>query len=268
MLPTRLWRRLKSRTGIRASWALKTMLSSVEANEHLGALPTSDYFRALRELRLSENDLRMLRANYSAPHSTVTAKQMAELLGYKSFGASNIHYGKLGRRVASSLGVNLKYPVLSLITMGWPNSECEWTLRPQVSEALERLGLADINEQTDLTSDEQRWLREGKVSRIITNAHERNPVARRLCIAHYGTSCSICNFSFGDVYGNDFSNFVHVHHLTELAAIGEEYTIDPIKDLRPVCPNCHAIIHQRKPAYSIQEVKAFMSRNSQLNRVS
>ena len=239
------------------------MPSSAEADEYLEALPNSEYLRALRELRLSENDLRMLRANYSAPHSTVTAKQMAELVGYKSFGASNIHYGKLGRRVASSLGVSLEYPILSLVTMDWPSGE--WTLRVQVAEALEHLGLVKLDNQTDLTSDEQRWLREGKVSRIVTNTYERNPTARRLCIAHYGTSCSICDFSFGNVYGDDFDDFIHVHHLTELAEIGEAYDVDPIRDLRPVCPNCHAIIHQRRPAYSIQEVKDFTSRNSKFN---
>ncbi|MEI8372579.1 MAG: hypothetical protein WCJ35_07065 [Planctomycetota bacterium] len=38
---------------------------------------------------------------------------------------------------------------------------------------------------------------------------------------------------------------------------GKEYKVDPVNDLRPVCANCHAILHRLKPAYSIDEVKAF-----------
>jgi predicted HNH restriction endonuclease len=43
-----------------------------------------------------------------------------------------------------------------------------------------------------------------------------------------------------------------------LASVGEEYVIDPIKDLRPLCPNCHAVIHLRQPPYSIEEVKTML----------
>ena len=46
-----------------------------------------------------------------------------------------------------------------------------------------------------------------------------------------------------------------MHHLKQIANIGKEYTINPIKDLRPVCPNCHAMIHKRKEPYSIEEIK-------------
>jgi hypothetical protein len=35
---------------------------------------------------------------------------------------------------------------------------------------------------------------------------------------------------------------------------GEEYEVDPVKDLRPVCPNCHAMIHRRSPPLSIEEI--------------
>jgi predicted HNH restriction endonuclease len=40
-----------------------------------------------------------------------------------------------------------------------------------------------------------------------------------------------------------------------LASIGKEYVVNPVKDLRPVCSNCHAVIHLRQPPYSIDEVK-------------
>jgi 5-methylcytosine-specific restriction protein A len=37
-----------------------------------------------------------------------------------------------------------------------------------------------------------------------------------------------------------------------------EYSVDPIKDLRPVCPNCHMVIHSKKEGFSIDEVKSFL----------
>jgi 5-methylcytosine-specific restriction protein A len=57
------------------------------------------------------------------------------------------------------------------------------------------------------------------------------------------------------MYGDIGRDFIHVHHEVELASIGAEYVIDPINDLKPVCPNCHAMLHRRKPAYSVNELK-------------
>ncbi len=53
-------------------------------------------------------------------------------------------------------------------------------------------------------------------------------------------------------------NFIHIHHLVELSTIKRSYQVDPVKDLRTVCPNCHAMIHKRRPAYSIEEIKTVL----------
>ncbi|MFC1808279.1 HNH endonuclease [Candidatus Omnitrophota bacterium] len=95
---------------------------------------------------------------------------------------------------------------------------------------------------------------EGAKRTITVNAYERNPKARQQCIAHYGCSCSVCGFSFGKSYGDKFQDFIHVHHLRPLATIAEEYKLDPIRDLIPVCPNCHAVIHRKDPPYTINEI--------------
>ncbi|MDC9497701.1 MULTISPECIES: HNH endonuclease [unclassified Pseudoalteromonas] len=46
---------------------------------------------------------------------------------------------------------------------------------------------------------------------------------------------------------------MHVHHIVPISDIGDEYQVDPIRDLRPVCPNCHAMLH-RKGNISIKEL--------------
>lgn len=96
---------------------------------------------------------------------------------------------------------------------------------------------------------------EGSVRQVLVNAYERSSAARAACIAHYGHACSVCGFDFGKAYGPIGKDFIHVHHLKEIASIAEEYEVDPIQDLRPVCPNCHAMLHRRKPAFTILDLQ-------------
>ncbi|BBJ24093.1 HNH endonuclease [Candidatus Nitrotoga sp. AM1P] len=99
---------------------------------------------------------------------------------------------------------------------------------------------------------------EGAVQTVQVNAFERNPEARLRCIEAHGTSCVVCQFSFGAVYGDFARAFIHVHHLNPLSMQRTEHEVDPVRDLRPVCPNCHAVIHMRNGCLSIQEVKAML----------
>lgn len=109
---------------------------------------------------------------------------------------------------------------------------------------------------------EAQKLYEGSRVQIVVNAYERNPVARQMCIAHFGAQCVVCGFDFAEKYGDIAAGIIHVHHLTRLADIGEAYEVDPIEDLRPVCPNCHVVIHQHNPPFTIEEVQGFISRMS------
>lgn len=101
---------------------------------------------------------------------------------------------------------------------------------------------------------------EGAVREIFVNAYERNPVAREKCIAHYGPICKVCEFDFEAVYGELGKGFIHVHHLRDLATIRTRYKVDPIADLRPVCANCHAMLHRTVPAMKISRLKRAIER--------
>jgi 5-methylcytosine-specific restriction protein A len=97
---------------------------------------------------------------------------------------------------------------------------------------------------------------DGKPSLSISTSE--NPQARLQCIQHYGASCVVCSFDFAKSYGDDFMGFIHVHHLIPLAAKRAAYKVDAKKDLRPVCPNCHAIIHYGGQTRSISQVKKLL----------
>jgi 5-methylcytosine-specific restriction protein A len=101
---------------------------------------------------------------------------------------------------------------------------------------------------------------EGAARQVVVNKYERNPVARKACIDHYGPECQVCGLDFGARYGTIGDGFIHVHHLVDIASIGKEYQVNPIEDLRPVCPNCHAMLHTTKPAMSIGELKNVLNK--------
>lgn len=96
---------------------------------------------------------------------------------------------------------------------------------------------------------------EGGVKKVLVNAFERNEQARKECIRHHGYRCAVCRVLFSDVYGTIGDGFIHVHHLRPLSSIGEEYMVDPIHDLVPVCPNCHAMLHRRNPPLTLDELR-------------
>ena len=101
---------------------------------------------------------------------------------------------------------------------------------------------------------------EGAKKTVLVNKYERDPAARNKCIAIKGVRCSVCNFDFEERYGSRGKNFIHVHHLKPLSQIGEKYQLVPEKDLCPVCPNCHAMIHRYEPLKSIEEIKDILKK--------
>lgn len=107
---------------------------------------------------------------------------------------------------------------------------------------------------------------EGASKTISINAYERNAKARYACIQHYGAICCVCDFDFKATYGEIGDGFIHVHHLIPLSEINKQYELDPIKDLRPVCPNCHGIIHRTQPALTIEQLKSHLKNSSQHNK--
>ena len=96
---------------------------------------------------------------------------------------------------------------------------------------------------------------EGKSKVVTYKTYDRSHAARQACIEHYGYKCTVCGFSFEDVYGSIGSKYIEVHHLRQLADSDEEYIVNPIQDLRPVCANCHRMLHKTRPPLSIEELR-------------
>ncbi len=100
---------------------------------------------------------------------------------------------------------------------------------------------------------------EGASQKVSVNVFERSADARAKCIEHYGYVCAVCSFDFENVYGDIGKNYIHVHHIVPLSEVRKEYVLDPIEDLIPLCPNCHAIIHRARPALLVEQLKQYLT---------
>lgn len=99
---------------------------------------------------------------------------------------------------------------------------------------------------------------EGAVNRITVNAYERDKAARQACIDYHGLQCAACDFDFEAVYGERGAGFIHVHHQVPLSEVNARYKVNPRKDLVPVCPNCHAMIHRSGKVLTVRQLRAFL----------
>jgi 5-methylcytosine-specific restriction enzyme A len=111
----------------------------------------------------------------------------------------------------------------------------------------------DVNPET---LDDETTYAAGAKKRVLVNAYERDPAARRACIRHHGARCKVCGFDFQVAYGEVGAGFIHVHHTRPLGLASSEYELDPRTDLVPVCPNCHAMLHTSSPPLGVRELQA------------
>ena len=98
--------------------------------------------------------------------------------------------------------------------------------------------------------------REGTIRWVRVNRFERNRRHSQACINYHGCQCAVCGFDFAVSFPHGGIGFITVHHLKPLSKIRKNYKVDPINDLVPVCPNCHVMLHQREPPYTVIEMKA------------
>ena len=116
-----------------------------------------------------------------------------------------------------------------------------------------------FEEEEAIKSGEAEIFYEGALTNVRINKYERNPLARRMCIEHYGCFCNVCKFDFFLRYGDWGKNYIHVHHLIPIASVKEEYILNPENDLIPICPNCHSMIHRKKQMITIEDLKALIN---------
>ncbi len=225
---------------------------------------TEEYISALKVKGvLNPRNTKVLEVLYETALCKSTSKQIAEKLNL-THGTINLRFGRLGRLIADNL--NIKPTQRKDGSFRWwtiladgerePNG-FNWILNKNLITALIDLGI--FSEKTFLPEElnpNQPDLIEGSVRKIFVNAYERNSFARKKCIEHYGPKCQVCEMDFQSVYDGLGADYIHVHHLKLISRKdGVPYKVDPIADLIPVCPNCHAMLHQKTPPFTIEQLR-------------
>lgn len=94
---------------------------------------------------------------------------------------------------------------------------------------------------------------EGGRNNEVTKSYERSKRLRNAAIEHFTHNgvivCDCCGFEFKSFYGEKFGkSCIEIHHLKPIfqyASMSVVQTIDSaLRNLLPVCPNCHRVIHK------------------------
>ena len=241
-------------------------------------VPTIEQYKEAIQEVLLPRQITALQILYYFPDATATAKDLAMKIHPSNpapiTAAGSI--GRLGKRIADYLRITPRNyfqgakerPAYYTLVSEKYQKNVGWTMHSNLKTALEELKLVDgqnseIYERlpTETLPFEDRTLHtEGKAIQVFVNRYERNQNARIECIRHYGHKCQVCEFDFGEAYGDIADGFIHVHHIKPLADTKKEYKVDPIKHLVPLCANCHSAVHLTKPAMKIKELKRRMQR--------
>lgn len=236
-------------------------------------LNTEDWVNILSDQEVTTKvDFNILKVVFESKNYELTASEIASQLKLPHHVAINSQISRFSKRIVYKTGI--QPPKLDEDKPKWwhipflgynKNGKFPWIMRPELVKAFERFLDEEINDEhvylDEVIHDEASLMSEGIVKQVFVNRYERNRAARNKCIEHYGSQCVICGFDFEEVYGPIGKNKIHVHHLVPLSKIKHDYKVNPIYDLRPVCPNCHLIIHSKKEAFTIEEVKNLLNKN-------
>lgn len=99
---------------------------------------------------------------------------------------------------------------------------------------------------------------EGERFLVSCGKYERSVRNRIKCLDYYGYICQACGLEPVKIYGVDGIGIIHVHHRVPLSQMTESAPLDPVKDLVPLCPNCHNFAHKRNPPFTTDEIKTIL----------
>jgi len=118
------------------------------------------------------------------------------------------------------------------------------------------------DEQDYPIPDEDLPFYEGREYEVRGIRYERDREARQRCIEYYGCRCQVCGISFEEVYGEIGRDFIEVHHLVPISERGGDYIVNPVRDLVPLCSNCHSMIHSASGGrLTLQDLMDRIARN-------
>ena len=137
-----------------------------------------------------------------------------------------------------------------------------------VIEAIDKI----TDENTKVILYDEAFVSEGSVSTKISKTRDRSQLLRERAIEYYSSPdgrvvCEACGFDYSVVYGEWGKGFIEIHHerpICQYDENGTEFFIsEAIKYVKPLCANCHRMIHRKKNnPITIDELKNIIKKPS------
>ncbi len=160
-----------------------------------------------------------------------------EKLGYAEYSNSQYSITDKGRELVKNNMISIKY----ILSSGFEYNDVKDSLGKVYDAKKTR-----IIPFTEVIS-------EGGVRSQVTKYYQRSQKLRNAAIDHFSKdgiiTCDCCGFEFRSFYGEKYGkSCIEIHHMKPIFKYeGEkdDKTIaEALKNLLPVCPNCHRVIHK------------------------
>ncbi len=103
-----------------------------------------DYCEAISGFPLAKHEITLLSTHRNAPLRKMTASELSACAGWQSVGSANVHYGKLGRRIAEHLNLE----IIGNDDLAWTGALAnydqetrQWEMHEELALALDRLNI-------------------------------------------------------------------------------------------------------------------------------
>lgn len=123
-------------------------------------------------------------------------------------------------------------------------------INPQKEEWVKsQIGTPSVTKEDYVAEEGKRYEIESKMlktkrnRRIVAEAKDR-----------YEAICEACGDNLQIKYDEYGKNYIQFHHREPLSSYPEG-KLNSYKDLAPLCPNCHVIIHRTKPIMSVKDFR-------------
>ena len=127
-----------------------------------------------------------------------------------------------------------------------------------------------VSEEIDLYYyDEDIKIEEGAYTEATVKRRKRSKQLRDEAVKYYSDEnnhiyCSICGFDYTSKYGELGKGFIEIHHKKPIYQYDDEdyqkLLKDAIKELMPLCANCHRMLHRDKDV-SEEKLKQLVKEN-------
>lgn len=130
--------------------------------------------------------------------------------------------------------------------------------------AARRLDPVALSQLSAVVIDES-VITEGQLNRRTANYRKRSNRLRDAAVQHCTVGgklpCASCSFDFDRAYVGIGAGYIQIHHLEPIAFGGaRELTLsEAIEKVRPLCANCHVMVHRKDPWLTMERLTDSLS---------